>query len=47
MAGLHPNYIGAVERGEPNISLRNLLRIADALEMPLSQLIQEAEELVS
>lgn len=46
-AGLHPNYIGAVERGELNISLQNLLRIADALGMPLSRLIAEAEELAA
>lgn len=44
-AGLHPNYMGAVERGERNVSLQNLLLIAGALEMPLSRLIAEAEEL--
>ena len=44
-AGLHPNYIGAVERGERNVSLQNLLRISNALGMPLSRLIAEAEEL--
>ena len=46
-AGLHPTYVGAVERGERNVSLQNLLRISGALEMPLSRLIAEAEELVS
>lgn len=44
-AGIHPNYIGAVERGERNISLENLARIADALGMQLSELIGQAEQL--
>lgn len=41
----HKNYVGAIERGERNVSLHLLVRIANALEMPLSQLIAEAEEL--
>ena len=42
--GIHRTYMGAVERGERNVSLRNLVRIANALKMPLSRLIAEAEE---
>lgn len=42
----HPNYVGAIERGERNVSLHLLVRMANALDMPLSQLIAEAEELV-
>jgi transcriptional regulator with XRE-family HTH domain len=41
--GIHRTYIGSVERGERNISLQNLVRIADALGVALSALIAEAE----
>jgi transcriptional regulator with XRE-family HTH domain len=44
--GLHRNYIGAIERGERNLSLQNLIRIAVALKLPLSTLIAEAEKLI-
>jgi transcriptional regulator with XRE-family HTH domain len=30
-AGLHPTYVGGVERGERNLGLDNILKIARAL----------------
>jgi transcriptional regulator with XRE-family HTH domain len=38
-AGLHRTYIGSVERGERNISLMNVLRIASALECNATDLV--------
>jgi transcriptional regulator with XRE-family HTH domain len=36
---LHRNYIGDIERGEENVSVDALMRIANALEVRLSDLI--------
>jgi transcriptional regulator with XRE-family HTH domain len=37
-AGLHRAYIGQIERGEKNIGLVNIKKIADALGLKLSEL---------
>lgn len=42
---MHRNHLGSIERGERNVSVHNLLRIAGALRLPLSALIEQAEEL--
>lgn len=47
MSQMHRNHLGAVERGERNVSINNLLRISTALRLPLSRLIQAAEELAA
>jgi len=39
-AGLSYKYVGEVERGQENISLDALVRIANALKAPLSVLIR-------
>lgn len=41
--GVHRTYMGAVERGETNISLDNLVRLAEGLDLPVSRLLAEAE----
>jgi transcriptional regulator with XRE-family HTH domain len=43
LADIHRTYIGDVERGTRNISLVNMTRIAKALQVPLSRLVQEME----
>jgi len=38
--GLDRTYIGGVERGERNVSLENIVRIATALQVTASQLLE-------
>ena len=40
---VHRTYMGAVERGETNISLDNIERIARGLRLTPAQLLAEAE----
>lgn len=38
LCGLHRTYVGAVERGERNVSIDNITKIARALHVPIAQL---------
>ncbi|MDQ7026276.1 MAG: helix-turn-helix transcriptional regulator [Anaerolineae bacterium] len=40
---LHRTYIGAVERGEQNISLKNIVKIATVLEVNLADMFTNWE----
>ncbi len=43
LAGLHRNYVGGIERGERNVALLNILRLARALEVLPSELLEGFE----
>jgi len=40
-SGLHKNYIGMVERGERNIALKNIEKIANTLGLEIKDLFNE------
>ena len=40
-AGLHRTYISSVERGKRNISLTNIKKLADALDLKMKDLMPE------
>lgn len=42
-AGIHRTYIGGIERGERNVSLINILNLAEALELRPSELMKRYE----
>ena len=41
---MHRTYLGGVERGERNLTLRSVERLADRLGVPVRELIGEAPE---
>ncbi|WP_445172465.1 helix-turn-helix domain-containing protein [Microcoleus sp.] len=43
LAELHRNYIGGIERGERNVALLNIVRLAKALGVSLSELLEGIE----
>ena len=42
--GLHRTYIGVVERGEKNITVFNCSKIANALNISITDLLRKTEE---
>lgn len=43
-AGLHPTYIGQVERGEKNLTIESLEKITSALDVSMASIFEKIEE---
>ena len=43
LTGFHRTYIGMNERGERNISIKVLVKISNALEIPVSKILENIE----
>ena len=41
LAGVHPTYIGQIERGEKNITIESLEKITAALQIPLCKVFEK------
>lgn len=44
LSGVHPTYIGQLERGEKNATLESIERITSALKISLSDLFEKIDE---
>jgi transcriptional regulator with XRE-family HTH domain len=42
IAGIDRSYMGGIERGEHNVALVNLVKVSEALEIKLSELLRIA-----
>jgi transcriptional regulator with XRE-family HTH domain len=47
LSGLHPTYIGQVERGEKNTTLESIQKISVALQIPLSQIFEKLDTAIA
>jgi transcriptional regulator with XRE-family HTH domain len=43
LAGLHRTYVSSVERGKRNISLQNIERLANALNLRMAHLMPDSK----
>lgn len=44
LAGIHRTYVGMIERGEKNLTLSNLVKVSQALNITASELLRLTEE---
>jgi len=47
LAGMHRTYVGSIERGERNVSLENIVKLCEALQIKPSVLMGSLDEFVN
>lgn len=47
ISGVDRGYYGGIERGERNVALANILKIAAALDLPASAVLARAEQITA
>lgn len=43
LSNIHTNYIGAIERGEKNLTIESLIKVTQALDITLEELFQNLD----
>ena len=47
ISGLNRGYYGGIERGERNVALANIYKLAGALDLPPSAILERAEQVAA
>ena len=44
-ADVHPNYIGKIERGEQNLTVKKIVRLANTLQVPIEEILNFSKKI--
>ncbi len=44
-ADVHPNYIGKIERGEQNLTVKKIVSLANTLQVPIEEILNFSKKI--